>query len=164
VPGREGAHSVHVAVGDKVLNDPERDPDDLLDTEPVTQFAFDVGPGHAGIAVGIQQALLGGDQRSLAVHGDRPALQHHRRSDPVNPQVIEDESAAGFRFPLDPEPVAPRVEGKVDARPPAVIIDHDERSRVPDPGGVVGDFDEVHTAGQGATGVLHLAGVCQHRE
>ena len=42
----------------------------------VAQHALDVGARERRVAVRVQQALLGGEQRALAVHLDRAALEH----------------------------------------------------------------------------------------
>ena len=52
------------------------EPDDALDAEVVAQPRLDLVARQRRVAVLVEQALLRGDQRPLAVHGDRAALEH----------------------------------------------------------------------------------------
>ena len=72
---------------------------------------------HRRVAVRVQQALLGRDQRALAVDGDRAALEHHVRGDPLDAELRRAaRPATAASWPYGQELLAPRVEAEVDAR------------------------------------------------
>ncbi len=55
---------------------PVAEPDDLGHAERVAENPLDVRAVELRIAVRVQQALLGREQRARAVHLDRPAFEH----------------------------------------------------------------------------------------
>ncbi len=67
-----------MAVG-LVGEDAATEPDDLLGTEVVAQMSLDLLARELRVAVAVQQTLLGGQSRALAVDVDRSALEHQRR-------------------------------------------------------------------------------------
>ncbi len=75
----EGGNEVDVPVGVAVLGEPEPEPHDPVDPEVLPQGRLDLLPRQRRVAVGVEEALLRGQERPLAVDGDRPALEHEWR-------------------------------------------------------------------------------------
>src|SRR3954447_8964890 len=93
----------------------------------------------------MQQALLGGDQRAIAVDGDRAALEDEiARADALLPQPLQqprrDLGVIGERLEL----LAPGVEAEVDARAPPGAVEDEERARVAHPRVVDRDLGDGH--------------------
>ena len=72
---------VDVAVG-VVAGDAAAEPEDLVDAQIVVKDPLQLLAAHAGVALlhFAQQALLGGEQHSLAIGIDRPAFENKRAS------------------------------------------------------------------------------------
>ena len=68
-----------MAVGVVVLDQAQPEPDDALDAELRAQLRLDLLAPELRVAVLVEQALLGRDQRALAVDGDRAALEDQVR-------------------------------------------------------------------------------------
>ncbi|GAA3482125.1 hypothetical protein GCM10018966_066570 [Streptomyces yanii] len=128
-----GGDEVDVPVGDVVVVEPVRQPDKLARPVRGEQLGLDLHPGHAGIAVGVEQTLLGGDEGSLPVGEDGPALQDHGDAHPGVPQVCA--HADGKEVVLVVRVlVAPAVEREVEADPVGLRgIDREDRAGVPGP-------------------------------
>lgn len=72
----EAGHVVDVTVrvvADNALAEPEN----LVRPEIFFQGLLDLRPVQLGIAVGVEQALLAGEQEAFAIHVDRSAFEHH---------------------------------------------------------------------------------------
>jgi hypothetical protein len=74
VLGHEAGDVVDVPVG-VVADDAVAQPQHLADAEQQPQALLDLGARQAGVAVLVQQALLGGQHRAGAVDVDRAALE-----------------------------------------------------------------------------------------
>src|SRR2546426_5574630 len=75
----EPTHVVHVPVR-VVACDPLAEPEHVGDSQGVAQRRLEVGarqPGIAGLHLPIEQALLGCEQRTAAVHVDAPTREDH---------------------------------------------------------------------------------------
>ena len=106
----EAGEVVDVAVG-LVLEDAVAEPDHLLGAEVVVERRLDRGAVELRVAVRVQQALLGGQHRALAVDVDRAALEHERGA--VAAVAFDLEHLRG-----DPVVAVPgRVEPAVERRP-----------------------------------------------
>ena len=114
---------VDVAVG-VVTRDPFPQPHDALHPEVVVEEPLELGLPELGVAVLVEQALLGGQQRAPPVDVYRAALQHHarsrrpsspvdlatsspvalsgRRSSYLPPQALNFHLVAATAFPLPP--------------------------------------------------------------
>ena len=71
---RKDAEVVHVTVCIIVLWKAQRKPDDLGKAQSCTQDSFDVLLLEPTVSVGVEQALLGGDQGALAIANDAPTF------------------------------------------------------------------------------------------
>ena len=71
----EAAEIIHVPVR-FIVEQAMRQPDHLVDRQVVGQHAFDFFAAQVGVAVSIEQAFLGGDQRAFAVDMNRAAFKH----------------------------------------------------------------------------------------
>ena len=76
----EAGDFVDMAVG-FVVGGIAGEPDDFFDSEAGAQKRFDFGARQIGVAVGMQKALLGGEQSSFAVDAKRAAFHHERGAD-----------------------------------------------------------------------------------
>ena len=147
-------HVVHVPRGREragVLDQAVGQPDDLLDAEPLPEQGLVVAAAEAEVAV-VQQALLGGEQRPLAVSVEGAALEHERRLVPPHAPGFGD----GRRHPrvlvVGREVLAPAVEAEVHQRDPSLVVAHEDRPVVADPRVVKGDGEEVDRAVRHARG------------
>ena len=70
-----------MAVG-VVAFDAVAEPQDLVHSERSAQHGFDLGSAQVGVAIRVQQTLLGREHHAGAVHVDRAAFENHRRGKP----------------------------------------------------------------------------------
>ena len=69
---------VDVPVG-VVADDAAAEPEDVGRAEVIAEVLLDVGLGKLRVAIWVEQALLGGEQRAAAVDVDRAAFQDDAR-------------------------------------------------------------------------------------
>jgi hypothetical protein len=87
----------------------------VLGAQEVAQPLLDLLARHRRVAIGVQQALLGRQQRALAVDRDGPALQHERRLVATVAQAVDELAAHRGVAVVGRELLAPRVEAEVHA-------------------------------------------------
>jgi hypothetical protein len=110
------------------------------------QRRFDLGLGHRRVAVGVHQALGGGDQRAVTVAGDRAALEHHvDRPHRFAPTFGEASGRRGIVV-VGQELLAPRVELPVGRDAIAGIVEHVDRAGVAEPRVVDRQLDHLDRA------------------
>ena len=113
--GDERGDQVDVAVGVAVLDQPL--PSHTIRSDPEARRSSSASicsRDSEGLRLGLQQALLGRQQRALAVGQDRAALQHQRRLAHLVAQPLGDQPAdRGVPVP-GRELLAPGVEAEVD--------------------------------------------------
>src|SRR5215469_2399944 len=151
----EAGELVDVTVG-FVVEHALAEPDDLLHAEVVAQYAVDLGPIQARVAVRVEQAFFSDQRRALAVHVNGAALvddggaiartaldlqylgRHQLVLVPgkVQPAV---QASPGVEVPVDPAHGAAAVDdaARADVAHPAVIVHelHDTHAfRLPLPG------------------------------
>ncbi len=164
-PGEAG-EVVDVAVG-LVFVDAAAEPDHLLGAEVLVQRRLDLLARELGVAVAVEQALLGDQHRALAVDVDRAALEHDRR--PVAVGCFDLEHLAGdpvVAVPGEVEPAvepAPGVEAPVDPAPAALAVDEEGRAGVADPGVVGRQLDHPDRGGEERAAVVELGVGDRHR-
>ena len=61
-----------------IVDQPVAEPEHPVKAEHTGEFRLDLIAGHRRIAIGIEQALLGGGDQSGAVAIDRAAFEDHR--------------------------------------------------------------------------------------
>src|SRR5215210_3236154 len=112
----------------------------------------------------MQQALLRGDERALAVHGDGSALEDEvARVDALLPQVLEHPGGDLHVVRVGMELLAPGVEAEVDPGPAAGAVEHEDRAGVAHPGVVDRDVDHIHALAAGGACLLCLRRVGDHQ-
>ena len=74
IPGNEACDVVHMAVG-VVAFDAIAEPEDGFHAEGGAEFFFDRVAAEGWIAVGVEEAAFGGEERAFAVGVDRSALE-----------------------------------------------------------------------------------------
>ena len=84
-----------MAVGVAVLGEALPQPHHVLDAQVVAQALLDLLARQLRVAVGVQQALLGGQQRALAVDGHRASLEHERRLVAAVAEAVDEQPADG---------------------------------------------------------------------
>jgi len=140
----EAAEVVDVAVG-FVVEQAVGQPDDAVDRQVLAQDRLDLLAGQLRVAVAVEQALLGGDQRAFAVDVDRAALEHETFG-AIAIAVLDLEDLARHlvvALPVGVEPAVfatPGIEGPVDAAQAAVVVDDEGRPGVTHPGVVAAHF------------------------
>ena len=122
-----------------------RDPHDLLDPEVGAQPLLDLVPRQRGVAAGVKQALLGGDQRALAVHRDRAALEHQVGREPLDPEPGQQRPVHRVVAVIGSELLTPAVEAEVHPGAAAVGRGDDDRPAVAHPGVVDRQLDRTRT-------------------
>ena len=133
---------------------PAPEPNHGAHAEIAAQHLLDVGARQVGIAIRIEQALLGGQAGSLTVDVNGAALEHERRAIAIRSLRSPALSARPHR--RDPREIqtagepAPGIEGPIDAAPPPRGVDHEGRSAVAHPGIVAGHFDDAHAGAAAA--------------
>ena len=147
--GDKAGEVIDMAVGVVALQSVSQ-PDDLLYPEPVSQFLFDLGPFQSGVTVGIQKAVLRGEQGVEAVGVDGAALEDilvgfkrgvgHRAGGKRNAVV----RIPGCVFP------APTIEAEIVGDPRGssfAAMQHENGAAVAEPGIVGLDGDEPEIRG-----------------
>ena len=86
---RKAAEVVNVAQG-LVVGQPAGQPDHRLDAEAIAQVRLDIGLRKVRIALGIEQALLGRDQRALPVDVDRATFKNLWPDDASRASELQD--------------------------------------------------------------------------
>ena len=157
---REGGDEVDVAVGVAVLGEALAQPHHALDAQVVAQPLLDLLARQRRVAVGVQQALLGGQQRPLAVDGDRAALEHEGRFVAAVAEAVDEQPADRRVGVVGRELLAPRVEAEVHAGARAVTVEDEDRSAVAQPRVVDRELDDLDVAGQRGA---RLGGVLRRR-
>src|ERR1700679_1166488 len=106
----------------------------LGDPEVAAKLLLDVGPRELGVAVRIEQAFLGGQAGTLAVHMNGAALEHERG--PVSVRSLDFQYllrhfvvAVPRKVQTAPE-AAPGIEGPIHAAAPPFGIDDEGRPTV----------------------------------
>ena len=142
-----------------------RQPDHRLHRQMLAQHSFDLCAVQVRIAVGVEQAFLGGQQRALAVHVNGAAFQHEAGRD-VAGATLDAQHLAGHLAVALPGPVqatveaAPGVEVPVHAAHFAVAVDDEGRAGVAYPGVIAAHLHQadVRLPAQSCAGVLVLRG------
>ena len=129
----EASDIVHVAAGLVVLQALTQ-PDDLAHAEVMRQPFLDLLAVEVGIAAGAQQALLGGQQRALAVDVDGAALEHHGRLVAPHAEALEQRRAERRVMLVGSAGAAPGGDAPVRPRDPARAVDEEAGGAVADPG------------------------------
>ena len=140
-----------------VVVDAAAQPYHHVNPEMVAQQLLDLAAPETGVAVLVQQAFLGGEQRALPVHVDRAALEHERRAVAIGALDFADlvcdcivEVARGVQ-------ATPGVEQPVDAATPTARIEHESGSDVAHPRIVARQLDDPHHRWQARARVAVLA-------
>ena len=120
----ETGQVVDVAVG-VVADNAFAEPEDLFHTKVIAQVVFDFLLGEVRVAILIEQARLGGEQRAFAVYFDGAALEDHGRGEKAHSEKLGDMlgyivvEIARWIF------AAPRVVAPIDDRHFLVVADED---------------------------------------
>ena len=97
----ERGDQVDMAVGVPILEQALTEPDDVGCTEIVLQGALDLVPREGGVAVGVEETLLGRHEAPCRVDDHRPALEHERS--PVDGIAVQlGENAARLLVTIPP--------------------------------------------------------------
>lgn len=144
------AEVVDVAVG-LVVVEAVRQPDDALHRKVVAQGPLDLRLAQVRVAVVVEQAFLGGDQRAFAVDVDRAALEDEVVGAVAGAPFDLEDLACHLVVALPGEvqaafEAAPGVEAPVDAAYIALVVDDEGRAGVADPGIVAADFHDADVA------------------
>ena len=144
------AEVVDVAVG-LVVVEAVRQPDDALHRKVVAQGPLDLRLAQVRVAVVVEQAFLGGDQRAFAVDVDRAALEDEVVGAVAGAPFDLEDLACHLVIALPGEvqaafEAAPGVEAPVDAAYIALVVDDEGRAGVADPGIVAADFHDADVA------------------
>ena len=126
-------HAVDVPVGIAVVGHAGRKPEEGLDTQEVAEVFLDLRPRQVGVPVGVQQALLGGEQCPLAVDEERAALQDHRRLVAAYAKCSGQQLRHSGVLVVGQVLLAPRVAAEVDHRNVAALVGNEDRSVVAHP-------------------------------
>ena len=155
----EGGDEVDVAVGVAVLGEALPQPHHPLDAQVVAQPLLDLLARQCRVAVGVQQALLGGQQRPLAVDGHRAALEHEGRFVAAVAEAVDEQPADRLVGVVRRELPTPRVEAEVHAGALAVTVEDEDRSAVAQPRVVDRELDDLDVAGQRGARLAGVLGV-----
>ena len=145
VIGDRRAH-VDVPVGVPILHQATAEPDDLGRSQVALEGPLDVLPRQLRVAVGVEQALLGGDQPPSTIHADRAALEDERGLDHLGGEPGRQGGAGGHVTVPPLERPAPGVEPEVHPEPPVGTTGDEQRPVVTDPRVVEGYLDDLHPA------------------
>jgi hypothetical protein len=160
---RERGDEVDVPVGVTVLDEALAEPDDPIDAEEVAQAGLDLVLAEVRVAVGVEQALLGGQRRPGSVDDDRPALEHHAgvvgRDGELLAQLPRDLGVGVVGI----EPLTPGVELEHARRARAVAAEQEDRAAVAQPRVVDRQLDDVDRLGERAPGLVGGTGLDDHR-
>jgi len=141
-----------------------RQPDDHVHAERAAQLRLDLLAAHPRVAVRVQQALLGRDQRALAVDQERAALKDERGGERAHPEVRGDPVGQVGVVVVRVPAAAPGVEPEVDHRDlPGVVADED-RAAVAHPGVVDRDGERLDPRSAQVADLGLVARVADHRE
>ncbi|MOA19537.1 hypothetical protein D3C78_1399290 [compost metagenome] len=129
-----------------------RQPDHLLGTQVILQATRHFVLAQVGVAITIEQALLGGQQAALTIALDTAQLGNQRRA--VTVEVFDFEDLLGNLIVLVPRIIetaiqpAVGIELEVDAAYfSAVIVNHKTSAAVAKPGVVAGHFHHPYLRG-----------------
>ncbi len=147
-----------------------RQPDNFIHSQVIAEDRFDLFAGQVRVAVAIEQALFGGDQRALAIHVDRAAFEHKALGDVTRAALDFQHFAAQLRIEIPRRiqaaiEAAPCVEFPVHAAHFATVVDDERRPAVAHPGVVAAHFhntDVRHV--QARPGVVVLRSGHGHRD
>ena len=145
---RETGDVVDMAVG-LVIRESVAQPDHLADAGIERERFLDLLLREIGIAVRVQQSLLGGEQGALAVHMDRAAFAHQRRA--IDLQALTLQHAAGeFRVVREGKIfVAPGVELPLHAGARAIRPTQHGGAAVARPRVIDDNFEDFRFPGAG---------------
>lgn len=140
-----------------------RQPDHLLRAQVVGEAPGDLGLAQVLVAIAVEQALLGGENAALAIALDAAQLSDQWRAIAV--EVFDLEDLGGDLVVLVPGVIQAAVEAaigvelEVDAAHfAALVIDHEARPAVAEPGVVAGHFHHPHLRRQQPAGIGELGG------
>ena len=111
---------------------PVLQPDDVRDAERIDQQAIELRASHPGIAVRLEEARLGREQRAFAVDVDRAAFEHlapHERGHVERARELLADAIVTRHHVL----AAPSVEAEAHARARALRVADDDRRGVARP-------------------------------
>ena len=141
------AEVIHMAVG-FVIEQAIWQPNDLVHRQLGTEHRLDFLAIQVRVAIVVEQALLGGDQSAFAIDMNRTAFED-KTLGAVARAALDFENLAGHQrvpVPWGIQPTlkaAPGIEVPIDTAHFAVVIDHERRACVPDPGVVAGHFHQA---------------------
>ena len=160
----ERRDQVDVAAGVAVLDQALAEPHELLDAEMGPEDLLDRRPVERGIAVRVQEALLGGEQRAPAVGEDRATLEHDRNRHQLVPELLGNQRAhRGITIPRRELPT-PGVEPEVERDAPPVLTVGVDRAAVAQPRVVERQLDHLDAGCARAPRLVGLfAGIGDHR-
>ncbi len=169
VVGAEPGQGVDVGVGVVAGQIAVMKPEDAPQAEQLAQRGLDAGLVEMGIAVAVEQALGGGEQRPLAVALDPPPFED--QADGVQGQGAEGaglvQAAADLVVMVAGELEPPAVEAEIEQSQPLLVLDGDG-AEIPGPGIVCGNGVDAHPLQIGAGGAqlgpyrLRLGGDQEH--
>ncbi|MNZ39017.1 hypothetical protein D3C78_565030 [compost metagenome] len=141
-----------------------RQPDHRLHRQLLAQRRLDLFAIEVRVAVAVEQAFLGGDQGAFAIDMDGAAFQHEAIG-AIALAVLDLEDLARHLVVAVPGEVeaaieaAPGIEGPVHTAHFALVVDHEGRAGITDPGVVGADFHHADVRlVETRAGVLVLAG------
>ena len=117
-----------------VAGDALSEPEHAADAEHLAERTFDVGAGEFRVAVGVEEALLAGEEQAAAVAVDRAALEHHVAGKSTGAERARDAPRNRVVAVVRPVLPAPGVEAPVGERDFAgVAVLHENRAVVAAP-------------------------------
>ena len=160
----EGADVVDVPVGVAVLDQPEPEPDDPLGAQLLPQLGLDLLAREPRVAVLLEQALLGRDQRPGAVDADRAALEHEVGGVAARHAELGEHARGELRVLVVGDVLlAPAVEAELDPGAAAVLVADEDRARVARPRVVERQLDDVDAGAAQPPRLRGLARVDGHQ-
>ena len=118
-----------------------------------------------GFRFGVHQALSRGDDRAVAVAGDRPSLEHHVDGPCGMTRTVRRTPDAASRIGVErQELLTPRVERPVGRDPFAGVVEHVDRAGVTKPRVVDRQLDDLHARAAQRCGALAEPRRRQHRD
>ncbi|MNO24862.1 hypothetical protein D3C76_146910 [compost metagenome] len=147
-----------------VVEQAVRQPDDLIHSQMRAEHRFDFRTVQVRVAIAVEQALFGGDQRAFAVDVNRAAFKHETFSAVTRAALDLEDLAADLRIAI-PRRVqaaveaAPSVEVPVHTAHFAAIVDDESRAAVAYPSVIAGHLDHADIRHvEARAGVFILAG------
>src|ERR1700730_13717431 len=131
-----------------VIEDTLPQPDHLADTEVIAQLVFNLLAAQAGVAVGIEQALLGNQHCAFAV--DMQGAAFVDDGCPVALAGFDLENLARNQVVLVPRKIeaavqtAPGVEMPIDSSHGAARVDYKCRPDIPHPAIIMSELDDAY--------------------